>query len=254
LGYVAEEAIPRRTKTVFAIILILLLVLVSFTVIGLIDNSRFYFEKEGDTSSYRLSNLTKKPEQGRTVYELALGRFTPDKGVRVSFYTYALNYDYEVDIITSEGEVLFRDIKNTGTLTTVFPDRVGNLTLTITPYCTSCSFDGYEGGTYTYYSAEPYFEFKIASFWLGSVVLAVGFEWLYLRMRGRPMRHLVYLTTLTVICLGLIFLSWYMHAYASEVWYVPTLFGLLTIVAGELLTRLRPNNPPPSVTPFQPPP
>jgi hypothetical protein len=67
------------------------------------------------------------------------------------------------------------------------------------------------------------------------------------------MRHLVYLATLTVICLGLIFLSWYMYAHASEAWYVPTLFGLLTIVVGELLTRLRPKNSPPS-TPFQPPP
>lgn len=251
----AEETISRRSKIVFAIALISCLALASSAVIGLINDSTFLFRKEGHTFPYRLSDLSKRPEQGRTVYELALGTLTPDQGVRVSFYPGITipNYDYEVDVITSEGKVLFQDIKNTGASTMVFPDRVENLTLTIIPYCTSCSFDGYEGGTYTYYSTEPYFEFKVVSFWLGSVALAIALEWMYLHMRKRPMRDIVYLATLTVMCLGLIFLSWYMYAYASEAWYVPTLLGLLTIVVGEVLTRLRPKNSPPS-TPFQPPP
>jgi len=244
LEYVVEETTPRRGKIAIGIGLIFCIALVSWASVELINTSRFQFSKEGHTTPYRLASLSHEPEQGRTVYKLPLGTLTPDEGVSVSFYVGYLipDFDYEVEVITSDGQVLFRDVKNTGAYATVYPDRVENLTLTITPYCTSCSFNGYEGGTYTYYSTPGYFEFKVLSFGLGSVVLAIVLEWMYVRMRKGTVRLLVYHAAFTVVCLSLAFSSWYLYAYGYEVWYVPAFFGLLTIVADQVLTWVRPKN------------
>jgi hypothetical protein len=139
-------------------------------------------------------------------------------------FSFSTTFVSDVLVKNSDGATLYHESRNGDFYAKIFPDRLGNITLEITPLCSDCKFDQYASLRYTFYARYPYYEIRIV---LNGVILASAFVISLNDFREyHPVKRLRWLIALVSPVAALLLASWYLYAFGYDQWFAVLLAAL----------------------------
>ena len=202
-----------------------------------VSPSYMFIQSEGpNRPSLKFSEMETKTLDGRTTHMLRLGLLTPDD--RVTFSVWSPVIVVGVDVLGSDGKVLYPHEERNGTLGgDIRLFHSSDVTVRITEICSPCKYTGWEYVSYAQYSLYPYIEIVIlsAACWMALFLLAVG-NWLFAIGRLRVRRW--WLLSI-LVPVGLAFYALYVWAFNDANYLAFALAALTTGLAIFLALAIR---------------